>query len=340
MTCLKLYAMVTVSWVGLAAGTALAQEQQPQNNADSELTRRVLEALKKDQSQSPAQPAQPQPSGEKKSPAAPAAENKPAPTSAPAKPQTGSKLPGFSEAVPPPAVSKPTAQPSDPKKTELPRPEPRVIVIPKDTVPIPGAVTPNPQPPAAPAGEGKTYTIQSGDTFSSIALHFYGDESKWTAIAKANPLVDPTRLKVGKVIKIPDLSASQKERTAEIEQLQKEVNQPDAKEGKFIYVEPGDNLTTISRRIYGKSSLWRTIYEANSDQLPSPDDLEVGMKLRIPPKPGEKSSTQGAEKPTAPPATAPGASEGSAPSVPAQPPGAIPATPPANAPTNPDGTRG
>ena len=31
------------------------------------------------------------------------------------------------------------------------------------------------------------YTVQPGDTFSSLALRFYGNESRWPVIRDANP---------------------------------------------------------------------------------------------------------------------------------------------------------
>lgn len=51
----------------------------------------------------------------------------------------------------------------------------------------------------------QTYTVQSGDTLSKIALRFYGQARLWTLIFAANRdvLVDPARLKVGQTLKIP-----------------------------------------------------------------------------------------------------------------------------------------
>ena len=62
-------------------------------------------------------------------------------------------------------------------------------------------------PPQAPPPVGTppagTYTIQRGDTLMAIAAHFYGNASQWSVIAQANPEVDPRRLRVGQVIKLP-----------------------------------------------------------------------------------------------------------------------------------------
>lgn len=128
------------------------------------------------------------------------------------------------------------------------------------------------------------YTLQPGDTFSSIAKDLYGDEKKWTAIAQANPLVDPRRLKVGQVIRLPDLAQFARQREQQLEQIKQAVSRPTA-EARTVIVQPGDTLSHIARRVYGDGNLWNTIYQANKDQLDTPDRVKVGMKLVIPPKP-------------------------------------------------------
>jgi nucleoid-associated protein YgaU len=51
----------------------------------------------------------------------------------------------------------------------------------------------------------QTYTIESGDSLSKIARHFYGDASKWRQIFEANRDVikDPDLIHPGHTIKIP-----------------------------------------------------------------------------------------------------------------------------------------
>src|SRR5208283_2796268 len=49
------------------------------------------------------------------------------------------------------------------------------------------------------------YAIVAGDTFAKIAVHFYGDATKWREIAKVNPLLDAKKLKIGQVISLPNL---------------------------------------------------------------------------------------------------------------------------------------
>jgi nucleoid-associated protein YgaU len=49
----------------------------------------------------------------------------------------------------------------------------------------------------------QNYTVQPGDNLSKISKHFYGDANKYTAIAKANNLADPDKIKVGQKLVIP-----------------------------------------------------------------------------------------------------------------------------------------
>ncbi|GEM_PF-5006699 len=56
-------------------------------------------------------------------------------------------------------------------------------------------------------------------------------------------------------------------------------------EEKIYVVEAGDTLAVIAQKQYGDSSLWQKIYEANKDVIGNnPDSIQVGMKLKIPPK--------------------------------------------------------
>lgn len=48
-------------------------------------------------------------------------------------------------------------------------------------------------------------------------------------------------------------------------------------------VAKGDTLSAISKKFYGKSSKWRVIFEANTDQISNPDLIRIGQVLKIPP---------------------------------------------------------
>ena len=49
----------------------------------------------------------------------------------------------------------------------------------------------------------RVHRVVSGDTLQSMAWREYGDATKWRAIAEANDIDDPMRLKVGEELLIP-----------------------------------------------------------------------------------------------------------------------------------------
>ena len=58
------------------------------------------------------------------------------------------------------------------------------------------------------------------------------------------------------------------------------TNEP-ASESTYIVVK-GDNLSAISKKVYGSANRWQEIFEANRDQLDDPDLIQPGQTLRIP----------------------------------------------------------
>lgn len=47
-------------------------------------------------------------------------------------------------------------------------------------------------------------------------------------------------------------------------------------------VQPGDNLSKISKHFYGDPNQYMKIVNANKEQLPDPDKIKPGMELNIP----------------------------------------------------------
>ncbi len=47
-------------------------------------------------------------------------------------------------------------------------------------------------------------------------------------------------------------------------------------------VQPGDNLSKISKQFYGDANKYLKIFEANKDKLADPDKIKAGMELLIP----------------------------------------------------------
>jgi nucleoid-associated protein YgaU len=58
---------------------------------------------------------------------------------------------------------------------------------------------------------------------------------------------------------------------------------PQASGETTVYeVKPGDTLSAIAQRFYGKASLYPKIFDANRDILTNADLIKVGQKLKIP----------------------------------------------------------
>jgi len=72
----------------------------------------------------------------------------------------------------------------------------------------------------------------------------------------------------------------QPQRNAQTQQ-QAAANPPAARPDSYTVVA-GDTLSEISRKVYGSPGRWMDIYQANRDQLSSPNALKVGQVLRIP----------------------------------------------------------
>lgn len=126
--------------------------------------------------------------------------------------------------------------------------------------------------------EGKqTYTVQSGDTFSSIAAHFYGDANKWKPIFEANKsrVTSAERLRVNMKLEIPNVSATQADHHL--------TPSPEPDPGTSYYVVvAGDTLEKIARQFYSDSKDWQKIYKANKSKMKDQHSLKIGTKLVIP----------------------------------------------------------
>lgn len=155
------------------------------------------------------------------------------------------------------------------------------------------------QPPVGPDGkpiavmppEFVDYTVRPGDTLATISLRVYGTRSFAAVVGKSNPFMDPNRLKPGRVIRVPkDPNNVQGKPLPRPEpsvepKVAKGAETAGAGESKTYTVKPGDTLSGISQEFYGSSGLGTFLFESNRGVLKSPDELKVGMKLQIPPRP-------------------------------------------------------
>ncbi len=126
------------------------------------------------------------------------------------------------------------------------------------------------------------YVVQPEDSMWTIAQRWFGDGLQWRRIADGNPDVDPERLQVGQLLRLPVLPDNRSvglNRAASIPAARSMTPGPSGS-GRYYTVRAGDTLSAIA---VDERVGWREIYDANRVAIGgSPDRLQVGMKLRIP----------------------------------------------------------
>ncbi|MEM8835622.1 MAG: LysM domain-containing protein [Planctomycetota bacterium] len=136
------------------------------------------------------------------------------------------------------------------------------------------------QPPSRAGVE--TYRVQPGDTLWSIAERFYDDGRLHTELAAYNDgrIVPGGGLRVGATILVP--GKGQLLSGARPQPAESPRDVPATSKPRTYTVQPGDTLSVISQRLLGTSTRWDEILALNSEQLDAPEDLRVGMELRLP----------------------------------------------------------
>jgi nucleoid-associated protein YgaU len=56
----------------------------------------------------------------------------------------------------------------------------------------------------------------------------------------------------------------------------------EVEEVRIYVVQRGDSLSKIAQEVYGDSSRWREIFDANREQIKDPKLIRPGQELRIP----------------------------------------------------------
>jgi nucleoid-associated protein YgaU len=136
-------------------------------------------------------------------------------------------------------------------------------------------------PPAIHNRTGRPYTIKEGDTFVSIARTAYGNSKYFHQIEQANPEINPSRMRPGQQIILPELTVE--ERAAPPGGPFAGSDNRPIKPGLEYRVDTGDSLYRISMKLYGTPNMMDALYEANKAAIgPSPERLRFGMILKLP----------------------------------------------------------
>lgn len=146
--------------------------------------------------------------------------------------------------------------------------DPRALAV-GATLKLPKAAAGKGDP--SPTGAEKSFvqtehTVRPGETLSGIALKFYGMSSLWTEIAAANGVKDPSALRSGQKLIIPNPG-----------QAVKAPKQPVA----ITHVmKAGETLTKIALQHYGDAGRWPEIARANG--IKDTRNIAIGTKLKVP----------------------------------------------------------
>ena len=148
---------------------------------------------------------------------------------------------------------------------------------------------PTPEPTVAPAPKPKpvasteVYTVQDGDVIITIAEEWFGESGRHDEIIALNPGVDPTKLQIGQILKMPRKSQP---RTKPVDPMLA---------ANEYRIAPNDNYTRIARLLLGDEARASEIAALNPDL--DPGNLQVGTIIKLPPKQVKKPEVQPVERP-------------------------------------------
>jgi len=142
--------------------------------------------------------------------------------------------------------------------TRIQSPARTIAAVPRDT----GARTP-------------TYTVRENDSLYKIAAKVLGDGNRWREIQRVNAdsVGEDGAVRVGQTLRLPGLVVSTPA-----------VREPGSGGGSSATytVRSGDTLGEIASKVLGSSRRADDIVRANRDQINDPNEIRVGMVLKIP----------------------------------------------------------
>jgi LysM repeat protein len=121
----------------------------------------------------------------------------------------------------------------------------------------------------------RQYTVRRGDTLAQIAVRFYGDAKRYVDIARANNITNPAAIRVGQVLRIPDVSGQPVISTP----VTTPAPTSPATEQRYT-IKRGDTLAQIAVRFYGDAKRYIDIARVNN--ITNPGAIRIGQVLRIP----------------------------------------------------------
>ncbi len=189
----------------------------------------------------------------------------------------GAGFAGF-EGLFPPSKS-PEGKPADGKAPEGAVAGP---VIDPGVTPPSGAADPASAKPAEP----RFHVVVAGDSYARIAKKEYPGMGQRAIdeLIKANPTIEPSRMREGQKIVLPELAAAAPASGAGPVPGAATVKPAVAelRPGSIYVVRQGDTLPGISKRAYSNAGRWQDIWIENFSAIDDPDHLHAGTRLKLP----------------------------------------------------------
>jgi nucleoid-associated protein YgaU len=145
--------------------------------------------------------------------------------------------------------------------------------------------------PVPPASQERTHTVAKGENPEKIAQKYYGKRTLAAKLAEYNG-IDPTKLRIGQTLKIPDLAVLDPSALPkQPEMFTDAVVQPPAPQSegaiarpaeprfRTVTVQKGDTAWKIAERAYGNGSKWKQLSQLNPGF--QPNALKVGAVLKV-----------------------------------------------------------
>lgn len=200
-------------------------------------------------------------------------------------------------------VIDPAGQPVPQVETPgAPQPETAVAAAPSPQRVIETSQTPlEPRPAQTKAQKSQIHVVQSGEYLSTIAKKYYKEEGNRLIVIQklykvnAKTLKSPDQARVGDKLVIPPLDellgtaepAAKAPQVSEsflkkVSTILEPVTKDDAKKMSEYVVQEGDSLWSISQKTLGDGKRYAEIQRLNKDQIKSVNDVDAGIKLKIP----------------------------------------------------------
>jgi len=133
------------------------------------------------------------------------------------------------------------------------------------------------------APDKRFYVIRDGESFWTITKKLYGAGKYYARVLKANPDINPARVRAGQVIAVPVIDGVQlrEEFLAAAEVLEKS-RRPRvylARDVRHV-IRPGETLGDIAQKHYRSAIKWPHILVANPDL--DPKRLRAGKEITVP----------------------------------------------------------